>query len=149
MSDEKDYEVGFGKPPASTRFEKGRSGNPKGRPKGSLNLANAFNKALSEKVTVVVQGRRKSMTKLDAAVTGLVNRATKGDSKAMQQCLALAHLVGIKTGTASAALDLHDTVVLAGVMKRLGLDAELDRKNDDLQMNNPSHTTDFSPGEIS
>ncbi|PJK27655.1 DUF5681 domain-containing protein [Minwuia thermotolerans] len=28
-----DYEVGFGKPPRSTRFQKGRSGNPRGRPK--------------------------------------------------------------------------------------------------------------------
>lgn len=28
-----DYEVGFRKPPRSTRFKKGRSGNPRGRPK--------------------------------------------------------------------------------------------------------------------
>ncbi len=27
-------EVGYGKPPAATRFKKGQSGNPKGRPKG-------------------------------------------------------------------------------------------------------------------
>ena len=31
------YEVGYGKPPTSTRFEPGRSGNPRGRPKGSRN----------------------------------------------------------------------------------------------------------------
>jgi hypothetical protein len=29
------YEVGYGKPPRSRRFSKGRSGNPKGRPRGS------------------------------------------------------------------------------------------------------------------
>ena len=30
-----DYEVGFGKPPKETRFKKGQSGNPNGRPKGA------------------------------------------------------------------------------------------------------------------
>ena len=31
------YDVGYGKPPATTRFKAGRSGNPHGRPKGSSN----------------------------------------------------------------------------------------------------------------
>ena len=30
-----DYEVGYGKPPETTRFKKGQSGNPKGRPAGA------------------------------------------------------------------------------------------------------------------
>ncbi len=32
-----DYEVGYGKPPVATRFEPGRSGNPRGRPTGAHN----------------------------------------------------------------------------------------------------------------
>jgi Family of unknown function (DUF5681) len=35
------YKVGYGKPPKTTRFKKGKSGNPGGRPKGSLNLQRA------------------------------------------------------------------------------------------------------------
>ena len=40
---DRSYEVGYGKPPAATRFTKGKSGNPKGRPKGSKNQAPALN----------------------------------------------------------------------------------------------------------
>jgi len=38
------YEVGYGKPPKQTRFAAGKSGNPKGRPKGAKNKRPLLNK---------------------------------------------------------------------------------------------------------
>jgi hypothetical protein len=32
------YQVGYGRPPAKSRFKKGTSGNPRGRPKHSKNM---------------------------------------------------------------------------------------------------------------
>lgn len=112
------YKVGYGKPPKATQFKKGTSGNPKGRPKGSLNLATAFNRALSERIEVVVDGRKRSMTKLEVAVTGLINRAVKGDAKATQQLLSLAPLVGIEAPSASQ-LPESDAAVLKNLLKRV------------------------------
>ena len=43
-----DYAVGYGKPPKHTRFKKGRSGNPRGRPRGAKNLSTLLFGALNE-----------------------------------------------------------------------------------------------------
>ena len=116
------YEVGYQKPPEHTRFKKGESGNPKGRPKGSLSVAAELNKALNEVITVVVNGKHKRITKLTAAVTALVNRAIQGDARAMQQLLALGPLVGMDIpGSTPGATD---AAVMADLLKRLSLSDE-------------------------
>lgn len=86
MSDE--YEVGYGKPPRHTQFEKGHSGNPKGRPKGSINLPMLIRKILDEKV-FVSGPRRQRMTKLEVGLTLLANNVARGDLKALKLALPL------------------------------------------------------------
>ena len=85
------YEVGYGKPPRSARFQKGQSGNPKGRPRGSRNASTLLDEALKERVIVSENGHRKKITKLEAILTQLVNRAAGGDHRATQ--LLLAHQI--------------------------------------------------------
>jgi Family of unknown function (DUF5681) len=86
-----DYEVGYGKPPQHTQFKKGHSGNIKGRPRGSRNASTLLDEALRERVIVTENGVRRSLTKLEATLKQLVNKAAQGDHRAMQ--LLLAHQI--------------------------------------------------------
>ena len=79
-----DYEVGYGKPPRHTRFAKGQSGNPRGRPCGAKNFTTLLEEALDETVTVTENGGRRKVSKLQAIVTQLVNRSATADFRAIK-----------------------------------------------------------------
>lgn len=113
------YEVGYGRPPTHSQFKKGESGNPKGRPKGALNLATLFNRALSEKVTITENGRRRNITKLEIALKQLINKAAQGDPRSMHLMLSMAPLVGIEPPNADPGLDANESAVMAGLLGRL------------------------------
>jgi Family of unknown function (DUF5681) len=82
-----DYMVGYGKPPRHTRFKKGHSGNLKGRPQGAKNSATLLNEALSEPVIVTENGRRKTISKKQAILKQIVNKAASGDHRSIQLLL--------------------------------------------------------------
>lgn len=80
--DPKDYEVGYGKPPKSTQFKKGRSGNPNGRPKGAKNQATIMHEIRNEKVTYKEGNRTETVTKEQLIYRQMVNKAIAGDTQA-------------------------------------------------------------------
>jgi hypothetical protein len=82
-----DYQVGYGRPPRHSRFKKGGSGNPKGRPRGSKNATTLLQEALSEQVVISENGRRRTITKKEAIVTQIVNKAASGDHRSIQLLL--------------------------------------------------------------
>jgi hypothetical protein len=79
-----DFAVGYRKPPRGSRFTKGKSGNPKGRPVGSKNLRDLFEDALNEQVTVNENGRRRMISKREAISAQLVNKAASGDARSIK-----------------------------------------------------------------
>lgn len=83
------YAVGYAKPPLKTRFQKGQSGNAKGRPKGSPNLATLFRSESETKVAFTENGKERHATKRQIIVKTLVNKAAKGDAKAVVTYLKL------------------------------------------------------------
>lgn len=86
------YTVGYLKPPREGQFKKGKSGNPRGRPKGARSFSTLLSQALMDKVVVKESGVRKSISKLEALITQMVNRAISGDARARQQTLGVMHI---------------------------------------------------------
>ena|ERR1700679_947136 len=70
------------RPDQATRFKKGVSGNPSGRPKSkktSMDDTDAFNVVLSEEVTVSVNGKKRRITIRELIVRKMAEKALKGD----------------------------------------------------------------------
>lgn len=92
MSDGKEknknhYKVGFAKPPKDHQYKKGQSGNPKGRPKKSRNIAVLFRKGMDEKVVVTENGKQKKITVREAIVQRALIEAMKGKDKAIERIM--------------------------------------------------------------
>jgi len=115
-------EVGYGHPPKHTRFKPGRSGNPRGRPKGTMNVATILARTLRQRVVINENGKRTAVSKLEAAITQVTNKAASGDLKALHLLAGLVRTAEESTrqeATLDADLDEYDEKVVLGILKRL------------------------------
>ena len=80
--------VGYRKPPRATRFTKGRSGNPAGRPRGRHREA-PYEAVLGQIVTIREGGSERRVTAAEAFWLKLVKRGMEGDSVAARASLDL------------------------------------------------------------
>ena len=82
MAKDTENQVGYKTPPKSSQFQKGRSGNPSGRPRKAPGIPELLGKVSKQKVLTNGKNGSKYMTKLEASLTQLANKAASGDLKA-------------------------------------------------------------------
>ena len=82
-----DAEVGFRRPPQSTRFQKGQSGNPKGRPRNSRRQF-PHDALLGQMVTIRDEGRERRVTAAEAFLLQLAKKGLEGCGTSARASLA-------------------------------------------------------------
>ena len=117
------YDVGYGKPPAHARFQPGRSGNPKGRPKKSPSQENALQRVLAQPVPIVTDGKRKTVPASEALYHKLLQMALSGNIRALNT---LTKLVAAQEGPCEITSDEDEAIgpddedVIARYLQRQG-----------------------------
>jgi len=110
-----EYEVGYGRPPQATQFSAGKSGNPKGRPKGSRPVGAVLQDIIQQKVVVSESGKTRRIPALEVMLRRLANDAMRSDQKAIKLLLSLVDRYAESPETAVRFRDLlaEDEAILA------------------------------------
>jgi hypothetical protein len=133
-NDNPEYEVGYKRPPKSTRFAKGQSGNAKGRPKGAKNFATVLHAELNARISVTENGVRKTISKREATVKHVVNKAASGHLPAAKMLLDQErYLEGdlLPAMPAQRTWSSEDALVLKSLKQRLLAMEQDDHDSDD------------------
>jgi hypothetical protein len=107
--------VGYRRPPRRTRFKKGQSGNPNGRPQGRANAKTIVSRAISEKVTIREGETERAVTKLEGMLQAHLIKAIKGDARSASLVINLVTRLGLLAETENksfSALSEEDHAIL-------------------------------------
>jgi len=82
INKDKEYAVGYKRPPRHSQFQPGKSGNPNGRPKKSESIVDVLQKELNSLVPILKDGKRRRISMLRAIIKQHLNKAAAGDGRA-------------------------------------------------------------------
>jgi hypothetical protein len=116
----------YGKTPVHSRFKKGQSGNPKGRPEGVKNLKIDLNEELQERIVIREGPRAVRVSKQRAIIKSLVVRTVKGDARAATTLINLMSRVldfAVEPAAAEELLNHDEREILAALEHNLRQEA--------------------------
>jgi hypothetical protein len=102
------YLVGRGKPPVASRFKKGKSGNPGGRPKGSKNLKTLIRQAMIAQISLQEGSRARKVSKIEGVVLRQLQSALKGDDRSAMAVIKMAMQLGLLDEADSTSTETND-----------------------------------------
>lgn len=125
--------VGYKRPPRSTQFKKGRSGNPKGRPRARHRQI-PYDRVLGQMVTVREDGRERRVTAAEAFILQLTQKGLAGDSAAARASLSAIEEARAKRNSVELQLPIRVRVICYGlgtVLRELGMGIKRNPLNKD------------------
>ena len=113
---------GFARPPTQSQFQQGQSGNPRGRPKGSRNLKTDLANLLRGKVEITINGERRRMTRQEAMLFSLFQRAVQKDAPAAKMLFDMAIKLELPDDQAKLepTLSPADHIIIENFLRRNG-----------------------------
>ena len=112
-------EVGYGKPPKEHQFKPGRSGNPKGRPRGAKSPAAIIRELMIRKIEVRERGVLRKVSVFEAMLLRIFENALKGDPKAAGFLIKLYDQVNTSEAAGPDSLPEHDRKILEEFTKSI------------------------------
>lgn len=116
------YEVGYKRPPKHSQFKPKKSGNPKGRQPGARSIRADLNDELRQEVAVSENGKTTMLRKQVLAVKALVNKAAKGDPRALSLLFDWINRLesGEQDSAVAAPVSDQDEAILQDFLRRHG-----------------------------
>jgi hypothetical protein len=118
MSENDDDEVGYKRPPAASRFKRGRSGNPNGRRKGTRNWATDLTALMERRVIIQEDGETRHVSAQQAMLLSTLQKAVNGEPRAFGHIFKMLKELGLEAPSQEVPVSESDRAIVEDFLRR-------------------------------